>query len=74
MNQQQELFVNYPLCDMRLLGIPGGGKTFSIIEKINSLFLKQQITKSQFILLTFTRDARNDFLKKGKLINKKLFN
>jgi DNA polymerase III epsilon subunit-like protein len=74
-NSEQLKFITYDLCDMSLKGIPGGGKTKSIIDKILYLYDKRVIKSSQdFLILTFTKNSKKDFLRKGKLKNSKLFN
>ena len=73
-NDEQLSFINSPLQNCSLLGIPGGGKTASIIGKIihhhNTGELKDN---NDFLILTFSRRACTDFIEKGKLQNKKLF-
>ena len=74
-NEEQLEFIHYPLQDCKLLGIPGGGKTQSIIGKILHHYSKNDITKNnQFLILTFSRRACNDFIEKGKKQNRILFN
>jgi thymidine kinase len=74
-NPQQWKFVCSGLSNMKLLGIPGGGKTKTIIDKIVYCH-KNKIIKNanEFLVLTFSRRAMDDFIEKGKRINKKLFN
>lgn len=73
-NEEQLQFINHPLCDMCLLGIPGGGKTKTIIDKIYHMKNNKEILNgSEFLLSTFSRKARLDFLDKGKLKCKKTF-
>ena len=73
-NEEQLQFINHPLCDMCLLGIPGGGKTKTIIDKIYHMKNNKEILNgSEFLLSTFSRKARLDFLEKGKLKCKKTF-
>lgn len=73
-NTKQIEFINHDVCDMSLKGIPGGGKTKSIIDKMICLNEIGYIMKNDnFLILTFTRNAKNDFKQKGKLKNKKLF-
>ena len=69
-DKYQSEFINDKLIDSKLLGVPGGGKTRCIIEKIKKLFDQHD----QYLILTFSKRARYDFLKKGKEISKKLFN
>ncbi len=74
-NVKQLEFIEQELCNMSLKGIPGGGKTKSIIDKILYLYDKNIIRSSQdFLILTFTKNAKGDFLRKGKLKKSKLFN
>ena len=73
-NEEQDRFIKHDVCDMSLRGIPGGGKTRSIIEKVIYLKSIGYITKAHnFLILTFTNNAQKDFLKKGKIRNNKLF-
>jgi len=74
-NEKQLEFIEHELCNMSLKGIPGGGKTKSIIDKI--LYLNDQNiiqSSNEFLILTFTKNAKKDFLRKGKLKDSKLFN
>ena len=74
-NEEQLSFINEPLDSCKLLGIPGGGKTQSIIGKILYNYTNNIITKNNhFLILTFSRRACNDFFEKGKKQNKILFN
>lgn len=74
-NEKQLEFIEHELCNMSLKGIPGGGKTKSIIDKIIYLNDQNIIQSSQdFLILTFTKNAKGDFLRKGKLKKSKLFN
>ncbi len=73
-NTEQNEFIKHPLCDMKLIGIPGGGKTKTTIDKI--VYMKQNKIikiKSEFLILTFSKKAREDFLKKGTRKDDKLF-
>jgi len=66
-NEEQLIFINSILEDSKLLGIPGGGKTQSIIGKVISHYNKNEITKNNnFLILTFSRRACNDFIEKGR--------
>ena len=72
-NEKQLEFIEHELCNMSLKGIPGGGKTKSIIDKILYLYDQNIIHSSNdFLILTFTRNAKGDFLRKGKLKKSKL--
>lgn len=71
-NKNQLAFINDPLCDAKLIGIPGGGKTRSIIEKIKVALENGELAdKSEYMILTFSRMACNDFIVKGKQVMKK---
>lgn len=73
-NKEQLDFILSPLCNQKLFGIPGGGKTRSIIGKIlwmNELSIINN--KKEALVVTFTRSARSDFIKKGEEININLF-
>ena len=62
-NTEQLEFINHNLCNMKLIGIPGGGKTRTIIEKIISMRNNHIIEKNEnFLILTFSRKSREDFL------------
>lgn len=73
-NSEQLNFINSPLENSKLLGIPGGGKTASIIGKVIHHYTHKELSaKDQFLILTFSRRACNDFLEKGRRQNKILF-
>ena len=73
-NEEQINFIQSKLEDSCLLGIPGGGKTASIIGKIIYHFNIGNIKKNnEFIILSFSRRACHDFIEKGQKQNKKLF-
>lgn len=65
-NEEQLEFIKSP--DVAtLIGIPGGGKTRSIIGKINHLLSEGEITKgNQVLIVTFSRMASQDFLLKSQ--------
>lgn len=66
-NIEQLEFINSPLEDSKLFGIPGGGKTQSIIGKILHHFNIKELNKNDnFMILTFSRRACEDFIFKGK--------
>ena len=74
-NEEQLKFINSPLENSILLGIPGGGKTQCIIGKIIYHFQKKDFQKnSDYLLLTFSRRACHDFIEKGSKQNKKYMN
>jgi hypothetical protein len=67
LNPAQLAFVTSPIQDCRVIGNPGCGKTRSIIEFINhkGTTLKG-FSNGSFLILTFSKMAQMDFLKKGK--------
>ena len=74
-NEEQLKFINSPIENSKLLGIPGGGKTQSIIGKVIHHYIKSDINQNnQFLILTFSRRACLDFIDKGKKQNRILFN
>ena len=73
-NEEQKHFIKSNIEDSCLLGIPGGGKTASIIGKIIYHFEINEIEKNNdFLILSFSRRACMDFIEKGQKQNKKLF-
>jgi len=67
-NQEQLDFINSPLIDCKLIGIPGGGKTRCIIEKIHTHLKKNDYnSKNDYLILSFSKRARFDFIQKGKI-------
>jgi hypothetical protein len=74
-NQEQLDFINEVLCDCKLIGIPGGGKTRCIIEKINQAFIKKYfVDKSNFVILTFSKKTIEDIIIKGRKTNNNFTN
>ena len=71
-NSEQLQFINDPLADCKLIGIPGGGKTRCIIEKIKVNFENNIFTNTyDFLILSFSKLARYDFIQKGNSVIKK---
>ncbi len=65
-NEEQLIFINSPLHNCKLLGIPGGGKTQSILGKIFHHFAVEDFTQSNhYMLLTFSRKTSVEFFHKG---------
>ncbi len=65
-NEEQLLFIQSPLENAKLLGIPGGGKTQSILGKIINHYLKGDFTnKNEYMILTFSKKTSYEFLEKG---------
>lgn len=65
-NEEQKKFIEAPLTNIRLLGIPGGGKTQSVIGKILFHYLTGDFQKNtDYIILTFSKRTNLEFLHKG---------
>ena len=73
LNKEQEAFVRHPLCNMRLIGIPGGGKTTTVIKKILYHVELGELSIDSFLLITFSRRACEDFIQKGSSNQKNFF-
>lgn len=74
-NKEQLEFINSGISAKKIIGNPGCGKTSTIIEHISSLFDRKLLSNpSEFLILTFSRKACNDFItrgqSKGTLFNK----
>ncbi len=70
LNENQLNFARSEIKHARLIGNPGCGKTRSIIEYCLDKFEKKIISKSSdFIIATFSKNAQEDFVKKGKASN-----
>ncbi len=64
-NEEQRLFIESPLEHSKLLGIPGGGKTQSILGKIFHHYLQGDFLHSKhYMILTFSRKTNIEFLHK----------
>ena len=58
-DKNQIKFINSKLDDCKLLGIPGGGKTRCIIEKIKKCFENKIFNNNfDFLILTFSKRSR----------------
>lgn len=67
LNEDQLKFVQSDIQSCNLLGNPGCGKTRSIIDYCINKFNRGQISnKDDFLIITFSKSAQTDFLKKGK--------
>ncbi len=65
-NEEQLLFIQSPLENSKLLGIPGGGKTQSILGKILHHYNNGDFTnQNEYLILTFSRKTSYEFLEKG---------
>jgi len=72
-DHEQQNFIIASLEHSKLFGIPGGGKTKSIIDKIIHLKQTEKYGPNNFMIVTFSRNACNDFLEKGNKSCNKLF-
>jgi hypothetical protein len=74
MNTEQCEFINQPNTNGVLIGIPGGGKSTSIINRILHQVETCQIPRDGgFIVVTFSRAAAEDFQRKGREKDPDLF-
>jgi superfamily I DNA/RNA helicase len=72
-NPEQLEFIQYPLMNCKLIGIPGGGKTQSILGKILFHFLREDFQKANhYLLLTFSRKTSLELFHKGTQLFSKL--
>jgi len=72
-NAEQLEYIHAPLGHGALIGIPGGGKTRSIIGRVCRLVDNGVIPHDGFIILTFSRLAAQDFVSKGTAQRSDLF-
>lgn len=64
-NEEQRAFIEQPLTPGTMIGIPGGGKTRSIIGRILYHIGRETLSEDGFLILTFSRTACADFRHKG---------
>jgi hypothetical protein len=69
MNVHQLRFVEHPITNTKLIGCPGAGKSTSLVNKILHHFSRPD----QFLMLTFSRRACADFIRKGESRNSAMF-
>lgn len=76
MNKDQLLFINSDIRDSILIGNPGCGKTRTIIEYCINKFANKLIESNKnFLIISFSKSAQLDFIKRGKQSTKPdLFN
>ncbi len=73
-NPEQLAFIQSPIEPSALYGIPGAGKTQSIIGRIIYQFLAGNFKKtSDYKLFTFSKRACSDFILKGRRYHPKMF-
>ncbi len=73
-NNEQINFIKSNLKNCSLIGIPGGGKTTTIIKKILYHIINNEISKKDFLIITFSRKACRDFIERGDNLIKDIFN
>lgn len=68
----QNKIINYQLDkNLLVLSLPGGGKTTTLINRVNFLVKKQNIDKKRILIVTFTNSAVDDI--KGKINIENIF-
>lgn len=74
-NEHQMQFIQQPVdANLKLYGIPGGGKTAAVLGRVCHLIDTKQLTdNTAFIILTFSKQAQQDLVHKGAQVRKKLF-
>lgn len=66
-NKEQLEFIGSGLCNLKLLGVPGGGKTRCIIRHVlSNLKAGRYVTTQDYLVLTFSKSAQTDFVQKGQ--------
>ncbi len=73
-NKEQLEFIKSDLDDCCLIGIPGGGKTTTIIKKILYHIDNKTISNKGFLIITFSKKACHDFISRGENIVENIFN
>lgn len=72
-NKEQLEFINSEINDCCLIGIPGGGKTTTIIKKILFHINNETLSNKSFLIITFSKKACHDFISRGENITKDIF-
>lgn len=68
----QNKIINYQLDkNLLVLSLPGGGKTTTLINRVNFLIKKQNIDEKRILIVTFTNSAVDDI--KGKINIENIF-
>lgn len=74
-NEEQKKFILEPLANAKLIGIPGGGKTTTIVKKILYHKLNKDLKDNyNYIIVTFSKKACTDFISRGSNIDSTSFN
>lgn len=74
-NEEQLEFIEAGLRDLKLLGVPGGGKTRCIIQHIvRNLEGGAYRSSREYLVLTFSKSAQLDFVRKGAVHSPRNFN
>ncbi len=72
-NKEQLDFIESELTNSCLIGIPGGGKTTTIIKKIVYHIIDGKLGKKDFLIITFSKKACHDFIERGNNIIQDIF-
>ena len=72
-NKEQLEFIKSDLNNSCLIGIPGGGKTTTIIKKILYHINNKSLSTKDFLIITFSKKACHDFISRGENIVKDIF-
>lgn len=72
-NEEQLRVINCPLSYGSIFAPPGSGKTTTITYKVYNHFLNKELKKDEFLMQTFSKDACEDIIQKGKDKYNKLF-
>lgn len=65
-NKEQMKFIQQPLSNGKLMGIPGGGKTGVTLGKIYHFLNQKEIEANGFLVLSFSKNSVSDFIEKIK--------
>ena len=65
LDKYQSNFVNSKLQNCKLYGLPGGGKTTILVEKIKYLINFDKFSIDNILVLTFSKRTREDFINKA---------
>lgn len=66
----QNKIINYPLNEnLLILSLPGGGKTTTLINRVNFLIKEKNINQDKILIITFTNSAVDDIKSKININN-----
>lgn len=64
---QQDIIYKEKDSNLLVLSLPGGGKTRTLLERVNFLINSQNVSKDRILIITFTNAAVNDIQNKIEL-------